>query len=194
MSYSLFAKSSQAGHKRPNITWKVTLWISHISHKTAKGTVSVTAEVGNRWMKVSSFSSYPLWVFDKIASTGSLVDPLGVDPLLYGSLGLSDDLSELGILWELVPVWFPRRATTVPVQKRLSLPAATRTAGRDANHRARCASKRAPGAGGLCGTVAEITGVPERRDKRTRLVHDSGGGRGVILTPGKSEERKQRRK
>ena len=84
--------------------------------------------------------------------------------------------------------------STVPVQQRLSLPAAPRTACRDTHHRARCASKRAPGAGGLCGTVAELTGVTERRDKRTRLVHGNGGGRGVVLTPGESEERDMKTK
>lgn len=82
----------------------------------------------------------------------------------------------------------PRRVPAIPVQQRLSLSAASRTASRDAHHGARRASKRAPRAGGLCGTVAEITGVPERRDKRTRLVHDSGGKRGVNLTPEKEKK------
>lgn len=130
----------------------------------------------NSWTTARSVSSYPLRVFDEIAPAGALVDPLGVDAFLYGSLGLSNDLSELGVLRELVPVRLPRRAPAVAVQKRLSLPAAPRAAGRDANHRARCASKRAPGASGLRGTVAEIARVPQRRDKRTRLVHSSGGG------------------
>lgn len=122
-----------------------------------------------------------------------MVDPLRVDALLYGSLGLSDDLSELGILRELVSVGLPRRAPTVPIEERLSLPVAPRTAGRDAHHRARCASKRASGACGLCGTVAEITGVPERRDKRTRLVHDAGGWtRGYFKSPESAKKRQKR--
>lgn len=122
-------------------------------------------------MKVSS---YPLRVFDKIASTGSLVDSLWVDPFFYGTLGLSDDLSELGILRELVPVRFPLRRATISVKKRLSLSTASRTASWDANHRPRCTSKSTPGTGGLCGTIVEITRVPKRRNKRTRLVHYSG--------------------
>lgn len=77
----------------------------------------------------------------------------------------------------------PWRVSTVSIQKRLSLSIAPRTAGRDAHHGARRASKRAPGAGGLRGAVGEITRVPERRDKRTRLVHDLGGRREVPLTP-----------
>lgn len=126
--------------------------------------------------------SYPLRVFDEVAPTRTLVDPLRVDAFFYGSLGLSNDLPELGILRELVPVRLPRRTSAVPVEERLSFPAASRAACRDADHGARRASKRAPGAGGLGGTVAEIARVPERRDKRTRLVHRPGGGRSLTAT------------
>lgn len=118
-----------------------------------------------------SSSSYPLWIFHKIAPTGALVDPFRVDPFLYGSFGLTDDLSKLGIFWEFVPVRLPGRVPSVPIQERLSLPAAVRTAGRDTHHGARCASERAAGAGGLRGAVAKVTRAPQRRDKRTRLVH-----------------------
>lgn len=105
-----------------------------------------------------------------------MVYPLRVDAFLYGSLGLSDDLSELGILRELVPVRLPLRGASVSVQEGLSLPAASGAARGDPNHGPGGSSEDAPGTGGLRGAVVEVTGVPERRDKRTRLVHCTSGG------------------
>ena len=89
----------------------------------------------------------------------------------------------------------PRRAPAVPVQEGLPLPAAPRTAGGDPHHGARRTSKPTPRAGGLRGTVAEVTGVPQRRDKRTRLVHVFGGGRrSCYNSRGKRRERKEEEK
>lgn len=139
--------------------------------------------------------SYPLRVFDEVAPARALVDPLRVDAFLYGSLGLSNDLPELRVLRKLVPVRLPRRASAVPVEKRLSFPAASRAACRDADHGARRASKRAPGASGLGGTVAEIARVPQRRDKRTRLVHRRlSGTLGQRREEGRAVERQERDK
>lgn len=143
-------------------------------------------------MVVSCRYSYPVWIFDKVASTGALVDSLRVDPLIYGSLGLPDDLSELRILWELVPVRFPRRVSSVPIQERLSLPAASWTVGRYADHGARCAPECAPRAGGLRGAEAKVTWVSKRRDKRTRLVHDLVGRREMNVSTRKEMKKEVR--
>lgn len=116
-------------------------------------------------------------VFDEVAPAGALVDPLGVEPLLDGFLRLADDLPELGILRKLVPV-FPRRNAPVPVslQQRLPLPAAPGTPRRDADHRARRATKSAPGTRRLCGESTEVGGIAQRRHERTRFIH--GGEEG----------------
>ncbi len=127
-------------------------------------------------------TSHPCGVFDEVAAAGALVDALGVDALLDGPLRLPDDLPELRILRELVPVWVPRRRASVSVQERLPLPAASGTPCRQTHHGARRASKSAPGTGRLDGAVAEIVGIAKRRDQRARLVHggedreDESGG------------------
>lgn len=124
---------------------------------------------------VSPFlTSHPLRVFDEVAPAGSLIDPLGVNPFLDGSLRLADDLPELRVLRELVPVRVPRRSAPVPVplQQRLPLPAASWTPRGDADHCARCAAKSAPGTRRLCGESSEVSGVAQRRHERTRFIHN----------------------
>lgn len=99
----LFAKSSRA-------TFSQAFLASTLRSQTERTALGL-----DRSMFEATPLSYPLWVFDKVAPTGTLVDPLRVDAFLYGSLGLSNDLPELRILRELVPVRLPRRASAVPV-------------------------------------------------------------------------------
>lgn len=128
-------------------------------------------------------TSHPCGVFDEVAAAGALVDALGIDALLDCPLRLPDDLPELRILRELVPVRVAGRRASVSVQERLPLAAASRTPGRQTHHGARRASKSAPGTGRLGGTVAEIIGIAKRRDQRARLVHGGegrAGGKGEL--------------
>lgn len=60
-------------------------------------------------------NSHPSWIFDEVAAAGALIDALRVDAILDGPLCLPDNLSELRILRELVPVRVPGRRASISV-------------------------------------------------------------------------------
>lgn len=49
-------------------------------------------------------SSYPFGIFDKVAPTGTLGNPLWTDAVLDGLLRRLDDVCKLGIVWEIIEV------------------------------------------------------------------------------------------
>ncbi len=127
-------------------------------------------------------TTHPCWVFDEVAAAGALVDALGVDALIDGPLRLPDDLPELRILRELVPVRVAGRHASVSVQERLPLAAASGTPAGRRTTEPGVHPNPAPGTSRARRTVAEIIGIAKRRDSGlvSSMAERESGGKGGI--------------